>query len=324
MKLIIKEIARELGGKVQGDERYEISGVSSFEDARASDLAFAVEPKLLKNLAQTDAGALIVPADFELSGSSSQFPVLVKTQNPKLGFFKIVSLFHPAKKNKAFISPKAVIGMDLTAGEHVCIDANVTIGDNVLLGNNVHIMPNVYIGDNAVIGNNSIIKPNVTLMERTHIGKNVIIHSGTVIGSDGFGFAQSSDTHEKLIHTGFVKIGDNVEIGACNTIDRGTLGMTLIDQGTKTDNLVHIAHNVRIGANSLVVAQVGIAGSSRIGKNVIIAGKAGISGHLTIGDSTIIGPYTGVSRDVPPNDVVSGMPHMPHKKWIKVDNTKSR
>jgi UDP-3-O-[3-hydroxymyristoyl] glucosamine N-acyltransferase len=141
-----------------------------------------------------------------------------------------------------------------------------------------------------------------------------------VIGSDGYGFAQNAGTHEKLIHTGHVTIGNHVEIGACNTIDRGTLGVTCLGNGVKTDNLVHIAHNVKIGDNTLVVAQVGIAGSTCIGKNVIIAGKAGISGHLTIGDSAIVGPYAGVSKDVPENEIVSGIPHMAHKTWLKVAN----
>lgn len=185
-------------------------------------------------------------------------------------------------------------------------------------------MPGVYIGDNVVIGDNTLIKPNVTIMEKTRIGHNVIIHSGTVIGSDGFGFTQSSDKHQKLIHTGYVRIGNDVEIGACNTIDRGTLGMTIIGNGVKTDNLVHIAHNVKIGDNTLIVAQVGIAGSTKVGNNVIIAGKAGITGHIKIGDGSIVGPYAGVHSDVPENQVVSGIPQMPHNRWRKVVTIISR
>jgi UDP-3-O-[3-hydroxymyristoyl] glucosamine N-acyltransferase len=146
----------------------------------------------------------------------------------------------------------------------------------------------------------------------------VLIHSGTVIGSDGFGFVQDDGRHEKLVHNGFVQIEDFVEIGACNTIDRGTLGRTLIGSGVKTDNLVHIAHNVKIGKNTLIVAQAGIAGSTTIGDHVILAGRAGVSGHLHIGNHVIIGPGAGVLSDVPDHQVVSGFPHMPHKKWLRI------
>ncbi|MCP4024116.1 MAG: UDP-3-O-(3-hydroxymyristoyl)glucosamine N-acyltransferase [Desulfobacteraceae bacterium] len=324
MKRTVKDIANLLNAQVLGDEQFEITGVSSFEDAITHELAFAVDPKFLNNMDQTKAGALVVPDSFAMDDPNAVIPVLLKTNNPKLDFFRVVSLFHPDKKREAFTSSKASIGENFNAGKNVTIEANVFIGSNVTLGNNVYIMPNVFIGDDSLLGDNTVIKPNVTIMERTMIGKDVIVHSGTVIGSDGFGFARASDTHEKLIHTGFVKIGDQVEIGACNTIDRGTLGMTLIEKGTKTDNQVHIAHNVKIGENSLVVAQVGIAGSSTIGKNVILAGKAGISGHITIGDSAIVGPYAGVHSDVPANEIVSGIPHLPHKKWLKVVNTISR
>ena len=186
------------------------------------------------------------------------------------------------------------------------------------MGENVRLMPGVYIGDDVVIGNQTLIKPNTTILDGTRIGQRVIIHSGTVIGSDGFGFAQDSNEHRKLIHTGYVSIGDDAEIGACNTIDRGTLGTTIIGNGVKTDNLVHIAHNVKIGDNTLIVAQVGIAGSTTVGRNVIIAGKAGISGHIKIGDGAIIGPYSGVHSNVGEKEVVSGVPHMPHTLWRKV------
>ena len=209
-------------------------------------------------------------------------------------------------------------------GKDSIIESNVFIGDNVQIGDNVHLMPGVYIGDDVLIGDNTVIKPNVTLMEKTRIGNNVIIHSGSVIGSDGYGFTQDANAHEKIIHTGYVSIGNHVEIGACNTIDRGTLGMTIIGNGVKTDNLVHIAHNVKIGDNTLIVAQVGIAGSTKVGKNVIIAGKAGITGHVTIGDGSIVGPYAGVHSDVPENKIVSGIPHMPHDRWRKVVSIISR
>ncbi len=327
MKLCIDEIIKNFpeiseilpaGGT--GNNDFQICGVSSFDDAGPHDLTFACDPFYLSRIDKTQAGAVIVPESFVPERSAWQNCVLLKTANPKLSFFKILKLFYPGKPLVPHIHAAAVFGNNSMPGKGTRIEANVVVGDNVEIGNHVHIMPNVTIADGCIIGDHTEIKPNVTLMERTKLGHHVIVHSGSVIGSDGFGFAQNEGTHEKLIHTGYVLVGNHVEIGACNTIDRGTLGVTSLGNGVKTDNLVHIAHNVKIGDNTLVVAQVGIAGSTTIGKNVIIAGKAGISGHLNIGDSVIVGPYAGVSKDVPENQIVSGIPHMPHKIWLKVSN----
>jgi len=327
MNLSIKEIAEIIQARVIGDYNFEINGVSSFDDAAPHDLTFACEQSYLSRLDQIQAGAVIVPDSFfpeNLKDQTSFNSILLVSKNPKLSFFKILELFYPAKPLTPFIHPSAIIASKSIPGKGARIDANVFIGEDVIIGKHVHIMPNVYIGDGCCLGDHIVIKPNVTLMEGSVLGSHVIIHSGSVIGSDGYGFAQNEGAHEKLAHTGHVKMGDHVEIGACNTIDRGTLGVTRIGNGVKTDNLVHIAHNVTIGDNTLVVAQVGIAGSTCIGKNVIIAGKAGISGHLHIGDSVIVGPYAGVSKNVPENEIVSGIPHMPHKTWLKVSNIISR
>jgi UDP-3-O-[3-hydroxymyristoyl] glucosamine N-acyltransferase len=325
MKLYISKIAEIIQARVIGDLDFEISGLSSFDEAGPHDLTFACEQSYLSRLDQIKAGAVIVPDSFTLENQTGEnnIPdncILLETQNPKLSFFKILELFYPAKPLEPLVHPSAILGSNSMPGKGARIEANVFIGDNVTLGKHVHIMPNVYIADGCCLGDQTVIKPNVTIMEDSVIGDHVIIHSGSVIGSDGYGFAQNEGTHEKLAHTGHVKIGNHVEIGACNTIDRGTLGVTCIGNGVKTDNLVHIAHNVKIGDNTLVVAQVGIAGSTCIGNNVIIAGKAGISGHLNIGDSVIVGPYAGVSKNVPDNEIVSGIPHMPHKTWLKVSN----
>ncbi len=319
MKFSISDIIKIIPARVTGDPGFEIRGVSSFDDAGPHDLTFACDPIFLSRIDQTRAGAVIVPDSFSLDPGI--FPcILLKTGNPKLSFFKVVESFYPEKSLVPTIHPSAIIGNNSTSGQGTRIEANVVVGDNVTIGNHVHIMANVTIADGCTIGDHTVIKPNVTLMEGTVLGHHGIIHPGSVIGSDGFGFAQNAGTHKKLIHTGHVSMGNHVEIGACNTIDRGTLGVTRLGNGVKTDNLVHIAHNVKIGDNTLVVAQVGIAGSTRIGKNVIIAGKAGISGHLTIGDSVIVGPYAGVSKDVTANQIVSGIPHMAHKTWLKVVN----
>ncbi len=318
MKLSIIKIAEIIDAQIIGDETLIIDNVSSFEGAEINSLTFATDPKFLKKLDHSKSGAVIIPKDYDISSNGKIESVLLKTENPKNKFFKILTLFNPEKEFEKIISADAHIGANAKIGRNVSIYNNVYIGNNVTIGNKVVLMPNVFVGDDAVIGSNTIIKPNTTIMEKSEIGKYVLVHSGTVIGSDGFGFTQNNNEHEKMIHAGYVCIGDNVEIGACNTIDRGTFGKTWLKNGVKTDNLVHIAHNVTIGENSLVIGQAGIAGSSKIGKNVIIAGRAGISGHLTIGDNAIVGPCAGVLSDVPPNEIVSGMPHMPHKLWLKI------
>jgi UDP-3-O-[3-hydroxymyristoyl] glucosamine N-acyltransferase len=318
MKLTVNKIAGIIDAKVIGDLNVMVTGVSSFDEAGAHDVTFAGDSSYLGRLGLTKAGVVIIPDGFDPDAKQGKGPVLLKAANPKLSFFKLVSLFHPEKKMLPFIHPSANFGQFTEFGLNPVIEANVYIGNHVRMGKNVRLMPGVYIGDDVVIGDQTLIKPNVTILDGTRIGQRVIIHPGTVIGSDGFGFAQDRDEHRKLIHTGYVSIGDDAEIGACNTIDRGTLGTTVIGNGVKTDNLVHIAHNVKIGDNTLIVAQVGIAGSTTVGRNVIIAGKAGISGHIKIGDGAIIGPYSGVHSNVGEKEIVSGLPHMPHTLWRKV------
>jgi len=324
MELSVKEIAKIINAEIFGENSLLIKGVSSFEDSNIDDITFAGDSQFLNKLEKTRAGVVIVPQSHGIDIDSFKDIVLLKVENPKISFFKLVSIFHPPKKIDPGIHSSADIGLNVKIGENCIIQANVVIGDNVSLGDNVHIMPGVYVGEDVIIGNKTLIKPNVTIMEKSRIGDHVIIHSGTTIGSDGYGFTQSNGIHEKIIHTGYVQLGNNVEIGAGNTIDRGTLGTTIIGDGVKTDNLVHIAHNVKVGENTLIVAQVGIAGSTIIGKNVIIAGKASISGHIKIGDGSIVGPLAGVYSDVPENEIVSGIPHMPHKHWRKVVSVMSR
>jgi UDP-3-O-[3-hydroxymyristoyl] glucosamine N-acyltransferase len=188
----------------------------------------------------------------------------------------------------------------------------------VVLGDNVQLHPGVVIGDDVVIGNDVLIYPNVSVLERCRIGNQVIIHAGTVIGSDGFGYASDGQIHHKIPQTGFVQIDDDVEIGACNTIDRATFGCTHIQKGVKTDNLVHIAHNVTVGEYTIIVARVVIGGSVSIGKRVLIAGGAAISDHVAIGDGAIIGPLAGIGKAVPDGHVVSGAPEMPHRQWLRM------
>ncbi len=322
MKLTVKEICEMIHAPVTGDPSIVVSGVSSFDNAKESDITFAGDGSYLSRLGQTRAGAVIVPRDATFE--NRPHPCVFFAENPRRAFFELVAHFHPVPAPAPGISPLAVIGKNCVLGNHVTISPHVVMEEDVVIEDHVHIMPHVFIGNGCVIKEHTVIRPNVTVMDGTCLGKHVIIHSGSVIGSDGYGFVQDGESHFKLSHTGHVIIGDHVEIGACNTIDRGTLGVTWIGNGVKTDNQVHIAHNVSIGDHTLVVAQVGIAGSTSIGKQTIIAGKAGISGHLTIGNHVIVGPYAGVSSSVPDHQIVSGIPHMPHKTWLKVVNILGR
>jgi len=322
MSLTLDQIATMTRARLTGDGAASITGVSSFEEAGPGDLTFAVDPRFLSRLAESRAGAILVPETYTPVATDPEN--LLYSPNPKLDFFKAVAHLFPQPLLEEAVHPSAVIGENTRVGKGTRIEANVVLGDDVVIGRDVHIMANTVIGNQCRIGDGSVIKPNVTIMDLTRMGKNAIVHPGAVIGSDGYGFTQDGSGHAKQAHTGRVEIGDQVEIGACTCIDRGTLGVTQIGNGVKIDNQVHIAHNVKIGDHTLVVAQVGIAGSTRVGKGVILAGRAAITGHITIGDHAIVGPHAGVSASIPPHDIVSGIPHMPHKTWLKVANIISR
>lgn len=322
MKILIKDIAKLIDGEIKGDSAKIICGAAPFENAKPDEITFAGNAKLLKKIDQTHAGVVIVPKEFQ--GSKKN---LILVKNPNVAFTKILKIFFPPtnpdyfikKKNKG-ISPDARISDDFKCGHDSLIGTFVVIGKNVTLGDRVILHPGVVIGDDVKLGDDVKIYPNVTIYSGCRIGDRTIIHAGSVIGSDGFGFAPDGIRYHKIIHTGIVRIENDVEIGANNTIDRATFGETVIKEGVKTDNLVHIAHNVVIGENSVVVAQVGISGSTTIGKNAILAGQAGLAGHLKIGDNVIIGPRAGIAKSLPDGSIVSGTPEMPHKLWLKVQN----
>jgi UDP-3-O-[3-hydroxymyristoyl] glucosamine N-acyltransferase len=313
MEITLASIADIVKGKISGDGNQKIRGAASFEDAKGDDITFASQSKFLKKIDETDAGAVIVPQNFQ-----SPTKNIVQVDNPQIAFIKVLNLFYPALKPDSGISQDAYIGKAFLCGQDVSLSPFCVIGDNVTLGHRVVLRPNVVIGDNVIIGDDVKILPNVTIYERCIIGNRVTIHAGSVIGSDGFGFAPEGQTYIKIPHTGIVQIDDDVEIGANNTIDRATFGKTWIQSGVKTDNLVHIAHNVTVGENSLLVGQVGISGSVNIGKNAILAGQAGIAGHLSVGNGAIVGPQAGVAKSVPDGETVSGSSAMPHRLWLRM------
>lgn len=313
MELSLVRIAEVVEGEIKGDRNKYIRGVAPFDAAKGDEITLAGNVKFLKRIHETDAGAIIVPRDFQAPAKN-----IIRVDNPQLAFAMVLNLFYPPSKPEPGINSKAHIGKEFICGREVSIAPFAVIGDNVTLGHRVVLHPNVVIGDNVVIGNDVKIYPNVTILERCRIGSRVIIHAGTVIGSDGFGFAPDGEKYYKIPHIGIVQIDDDVEIGAGNTIDRANFGKTRICRGVKTDNLVHIAHNVTVGENSVLVAQVGISGSVTIGKNAILAGQAGVVGHLNIGDNVTISAQAGVAKSVSGDEIVSGSPAIPHRLWLRV------
>ncbi len=312
MKKTLKELAQIVGGKVIGDAKVEISGVASIDEAKTGEITFIANPKYLSKLTQTKASAIIVSPEV----TQAEKPLLSVT-NPYLAFAKVVSLFssHPYRPKgvdpHAWVSPTAQLGRDLT------IYPFVYIGDRCRIEDRVTLYPGVAIGEDSSIGEDSIVYSNVSIYSRTVIGKRVILHSGVVVGSDGFGYVKEGRKNVKILQVGSVEIEDDVEIGANTTIDRAALGKTVIRRGVKIDNLVQVAHNVVIGEDSIIVAQVGISGSTKIGSNVTLAGQVGVVGHIEIGDNVMVGAQSGVAYDLAPNQAFSGTPAIPHREWLR-------
>ena len=313
MKTALSHIAELVSAKLVGEANTSICGVAPFESARADDITVAANKKYLKQLDQCKASAVIVPHHI-----TSDSLNLLQVDLPLVAFAKVIAFFHPARKLPAQIHPSAHTADDVEWGNDVCVGACAVIGNGVRLGDRAQVHAGVVIADDVVIGDDVTIFPNVTVLERCQIGNRVTLHAGTVIGSDGFGFAPDGEMYHKIPHTGTVCIEDDVEIGANNTIDRATFGETRICRGVKTDNLVHIAHNVTVGANTVLVAQVGISGSVQIGKHAVVAGQAGIAGHLTVGDRAVIGPRAGIAKDVAEGQTVLGAPGMEPKRFYRM------
>ncbi|MDY6905224.1 MAG: UDP-3-O-(3-hydroxymyristoyl)glucosamine N-acyltransferase [Thermodesulfobacteriota bacterium] len=318
MKITLRDIAEKAGGVAEGDLDREFTGAAPFDLARAGDITLAAGKSFLDRLEKTAAGAVIVPVKVDCP-----IPDRIRAENPQAVFARVLNVFHKkgaGPPSFTGISPRASIGDSFVCGRNAAVAPHVTIGNNVKLGSRVVIHPGVVIGDNVCIGDDVELHANVSVLWGSLIGNRVTIHAGTVIGSDGFGFAPDGNDYIKLPHTGIVRIDDDVEIGAGNTIDRATFTETRIRKGVKTDNLVHIAHNVTVGENTVIVAQAGIAGSVTIGRHVTLAGQAGISGHLEIGDNAVVGPQAGIVKSISPNEVISGTPGIPHKLWLKAQN----
>ncbi len=312
MEVTLKHIAESVGGTVVGDDLVVIRGLSSLAMARKGEISFLADPGLRDQLRVTRASAVIVKAQTDLYLG----PQLV-VPDPYLAYARVAAIFAPLPPRFEGVSERAVIGEGVLLGKGVSVYPFVYIGREAVIGDDVILFPGVYIGDGVRVGEGTVIYPNVSVLPNCLIGRNVIIHAGSVIGSDGFGYARDGDVSIKIPQTGIVQIGDEVEIGANNAIDRAAIGTTVIGKGVKTDNLVQIGHNAVVGENTIIVAQVGIAGSTRIGRNVIIGPQAGIIDHLEIGDRATVVGKSGVVKSVPAGEVVSGFPTMPHRLWLK-------
>ena len=306
MQFTAAQIAQLLQGTVEGDPNATVSRLSKIEEGGPGSLSFLANPAYAQYLYTTTASVVIIGNAFELTGPVTS--TLVRVADAQGAFAKVLAMYNTIKLDKKGISPQAVLSAGATHGDNCYIGPLAFIGENVKLGNNVKIYPQSYIGDNVTIGDNTTVFANVTIYSDCVVGANCIIHSGTVIGSDGFRFATGPDGGAKIPQIGNVVIEDAVEIGANCTIDRATLGSTIIRRGAKLDNLIQVGHNAEVGAHTVVVSQTGIAGSSRIGAHAMIGGQVGIAGHLTVGDRAKIAAQSGIGSNIPADATVQGSP----------------
>lgn len=317
MEFTARQIAEFLKGEIEGDPEVRVSNVSKIEEGRPGSLSFLANPKYEKYIYETASSIVLINRTFQPERKISA--TLIRVDNAYEAFASLLDFYKqsaPQKEGTSSLSsihPTAIIGDKVYVGEFTCICQNSSVG------NGSKIYPQVYLGDNVKIGDNTIIYPGVKIYNDCVVGSNCIIHSGVVIGSDGFGFApQDGSEYKKIPQIGNVVIEDNVELGSNLTIDRATMGSTIIRKGAKLDNLIQVAHNVEIGENTVIAAQAGISGSTRIGRNCMIAGQAGLTGHLNIADDVKIAAQSGISHDLKiKGEIVGGSPAIQMRRYRK-------
>jgi len=312
MARTVGEIAAFLGGEVAGDEGALITAIRGIDEAGEGDLTFVANRRYRAKLAETQATAVLVSRDTTCPGKN-----LILVDDPYVAFGLVLALFHPEEPPKGGVSDGAWIDATAVVEEGVSIYPFVYVGERARVGRGTVLYPGCFLDHDVVIGEGCTLYPNVCVYRRSRIGNRVVIHAGAVIGSDGFGFAKPGWENLKIPQTGYVRIDDDVEIGANTTIDRGTMGATWIKAGVKIDNAVQIAHNVVIGEKAIIVAQVGISGSTKIGSRVLIGGQAGLVGHINVGDGAMIAARSGIHEDISAGSVVAGAPHQPHREWLR-------
>ena len=307
------ELAARLGARLEGDSRTEVRGIGGIETAAEGQISFLANPKYIPHLKTTRASAVIVPPPspnfrYDPAGVRPGVALLVH-DNPYFAFLQVLTLFHPPPSPPApGVDPSARLGLRVRLADGVYVGPNCVIGDDASLGEGTIILANSYVGARSVLGSECMIGPTVTILHGITLGNRVRIHPGSVIGSDGFGYAPYQGKHHKIPQVGGVTIGDDVEIGACCTVDRATMGQTVIGSGTKIDNLVQIAHNVKIGEGCILVSQVGISGSTTLHDHVTLAGQVGIVGHIEIGAGATVAAQSGVAKSIPPGETYFGSP----------------
>ncbi|WP_395044352.1 UDP-3-O-(3-hydroxymyristoyl)glucosamine N-acyltransferase [Flavobacterium sp.] len=316
MKFTAEQIAGILEGEVIGNPNAEVHKLAKIEEGIEGSLTFLSNPKYQNFIYTTQATITIVNKSFVAEQEIST--TLIKVDDPYQSFSKLLEYYNQVKLMKSGIEQPSVISENVTYGENLYLGSFCYLGKNVVIGNNVKIYPNTFIGDNVTIGDNCVFFAGVRIYSETEIGNNCVIHSGTIIGSDGFGFAPLDDgTYSKIPQIGNVILEDDVEIGSCTTIDRATMGSTIIRKGVKLDNQIQIAHNVEIGENTVIAAQTGIAGSTKIGKNCLIGGQVGFAGHIVIGDNVRVQAQSGVGKNLKDGEVVQGSPSFNYADFSK-------
>ena len=316
MKFTAAQIAGILEGEVVGNPDAEVFKLSKIEEGTEGSLTFLANPKYINYIYSTQASVTIVNNTFEPEQEITT--TLIKVEDAYKSFSKLLEYYNQVKLMKSGIEQPSVISDGVTYGSDLYLGSFCYVGKNVTIGNNVKIYPNSFIGDNVTIGDNCVFFAGVRIYSETVIGNRCTIHSGTIIGSDGFGFAPQEDgSYVKVPQIGNVIIEDDVEIGACTTVDRATLGSTIIRKGVKLDNHIQVAHNVEIGENTVIAAQTGIAGTTKIGKNCLIGGQVGFAGHLTIGDGVKIQAQSGIGKNLEAGEVVQGSPAFNYGDFAK-------
>lgn len=315
MEFSAKQIAQFVQGVIEGDENATVNTFAKIEDGKSGAISFLSNPKYTHYIYDTESSIVLVDKSVELEKPTKA--TLIKVDNAYECVAKLLQLYESMKPKKTGIDSLAFISPSAKIGENVYIGAFAYIGDNVVIGDGCQIYPNVVICENAKVGNDCLFYPNVTIYHDCHVGNRVTLHAGSVVGSDGFGFAPSENGYDKIPQIGIVTIEDDVEIGANTCIDRSTMGSTYVRKGVKLDNLVQIAHNTDIGANTVMSAQVGIAGSTKVGQWCMFGGQVGIAGHITIGNKVFLGAQSGVPSSLKDNQTLIGTPPMEKLPYFK-------
>ena len=315
MEFTAEQIANVIGGRVEGNKDAKVHTFAKIEEGTEGAISFLSNPKYTHYLYDTKSSIVIVNEDVELEKAVDA--TLIRVPNAYESIAKLLQIYEASKPKKTGVAPQAYIAPSAKLGNNCYVGPFAYVGEGAEIGDGCQIYPHAVVGDNVKVGSNCIFYPNTTIYQGCKIGNNVTIHAGSVIGADGFGFAPGADGYDKIPQIGIVVIEDNVEIGANTCVDRSTMGATVIHKGVKLDNLVQVAHNVEIGENTVMSAQVGIAGSTKVGSWCMFGGQVGLAGHITIGDKTFLGAQSGVPGNLKGGEELIGTPPMNPRQYFK-------